>query len=85
PYTLIIHTAEPYPLLANDLSTFGIISAETAGVGEVTFGKDGCQGVDEYPATEAFNSGELAVGTGPYKFVEYVKSDRIVLELNENY
>lgn len=85
PYTLIIHTAEPYPLLANDLSTFGIISAETAGVGEVTFSPDGCEGVSEYPATEAFNQGEMAVGTGPYKFVEFVRGARIVLEANEDY
>ncbi len=35
--------------------------------------------------TEAFNSGEAAIGTGPYRFVEWVPGDRAVLEPNEDY
>ena len=35
--------------------------------------------------TEDYNSGKAAVGIGPYKFVEWVKGDRLVLEANPNY
>ena len=31
-------------------------------------------------AVDAFNSGTAAIGTGPYKFVEWVRGDRIVLD-----
>ena len=39
----------------------------------------------EKAATEDFNSGKSAAGTGPYKFVEWVPGDRIVLERSESY
>lgn len=68
-YTVQISTEEPYPLMANDVSTVNIVSNET-----------GCNG-----STEDFNSGKATAGTGPWKFVEYVPGDRIVLEANENY
>jgi len=35
--------------------------------------------------TADFNAGPAMVGTGPYKFVEWLPSDRIVLVKNENY
>ena len=34
--------------------------------------------------TADYNSGKARIGTGPFKFVEYVPGDRIVLERNEN-
>src|SRR5207237_7302683 len=36
-------------------------------------------------STEDFNSGKAAIGTGPYKVVTYVKSDRLELARNDNY
>lgn len=36
-------------------------------------------------STEDFNTGKASAGTGPYKFVEWVPGDRLVLERNEAY
>ena len=36
-------------------------------------------------ATSDFNSGEAAIGTGPYKYARYVPGERIVLTRNEEY
>jgi peptide/nickel transport system substrate-binding protein len=68
-YTLIIKTGAPYPLLANDLVTIPIIS----------------KNVGDKVTTDDFNSGKAAIGTGPYKFAEYVPNQRIVLKANYAY
>ncbi|WP_223423823.1 ABC transporter substrate-binding protein [Tateyamaria pelophila] len=68
-YTVHFKTAEPYPLMANDISTIRIISDEV-----------GCGA-----ATEDFNSGVAAVGTGPFKFVSYTPGASIVMERNDAY
>ncbi len=39
----------------------------------------------EKATTEDFNSGKATAGTGPYKFVEWVPGDRLVMERNEGY
>jgi peptide/nickel transport system substrate-binding protein len=39
----------------------------------------------EQSPTGDFNNGKAAVGTGPYKFVEYVPGDRIVAQRNDAY
>jgi peptide/nickel transport system substrate-binding protein len=85
PLTVVIKTAAPHPLLATELSTIAILSAKQNGAGAVTFDRQECKGVGTYPRTEAFNSGEAAVGTGPYRLVRYTKGDRIILERNESY
>lgn len=68
-YTVHIKTERPYPLMPNDMSTFSIVSRKHG----------------EGAKTEDYNSGKATIGTGAYKFVEYVPGDRIVLERNENY
>ena len=35
--------------------------------------------------TEAFDAGKAMVGTGPFRLVQWVKGERLVLERNENY
>ena len=85
PLTVVITTDKPYPLLATELSTIGILSAKANGAGAVTFDRQDCKGVGVYPKTEAFNSGEAAIGTGPFRLVRYTKGDRIILERNEAY
>ena len=68
-HTIHIKTEKPYPLMPNDMTTVKIISAK-AGTGA---------------STEDYNSGKATIGTGPYKFVEWVPGDRIILEANPNY
>ena len=68
-YTIRVKTAAPYPLMAADLSSVSIVSA----------------GVGEGVTTADFNSGKAAMGTGPYRFVEWVPGDRLVIERNDAY
>ncbi|HMK68497.1 MAG TPA: ABC transporter substrate-binding protein, partial [Stellaceae bacterium] len=35
--------------------------------------------------TEAFNAGKAVLGTGPFRLVEWVRGERLVLERNDNY
>jgi peptide/nickel transport system substrate-binding protein len=68
-HTILLHTDGPYPLLPNDLANIFIIPHE--------LGPD--------PATEDFNSGKNAIGTGPYRFVSYNPGDRIEMERSDDY
>ena len=68
-FTVRIKTETPYPLMPNDMSTFSIVSKKH-GAGA---------------GTEDYNSGKASVGTGAYKFVEWVPGDRIVLARNDDF
>jgi len=68
-HTVHIITERPYPLMPNDASTVHIISKKN-GMGA---------------KTADYNSGKAAIGTGPFKFKEYVPGDRIVLTRNDDY
>jgi peptide/nickel transport system substrate-binding protein len=69
PHTIRFRTRVPYPLLPSDLSQVFIIPH--------TLGPD--------PATEDFNGGKNAIGTGPFRFVSYKPGDRIEMERNDAY
>ncbi|HEX3347523.1 MAG TPA: ABC transporter substrate-binding protein [Acetobacteraceae bacterium] len=69
PHTVRMHTAGVYPLLPIDLSNVDIISHK----------------LGTSPATEDFNSGKDAIGTGPFRFVSYRAGDRVELERNDGY
>ncbi|MSP49136.1 MAG: ABC transporter substrate-binding protein [Alphaproteobacteria bacterium] len=69
PHLVHLTTAEPAPLLPWDISTFGIISKKHGAAA----------------ATEDYNSGKAAIGTGPYKLVSYSPNERIVLQRNDAY
>ena len=69
PYTLVFKTAVPHYLLPSDLASVYIIPKAVA----------------EKATTEDFNSGQAAIGTGPYKFAEYVPNNRIVMTANYGY
>ncbi len=68
-HTLLVKTAAPQPLVPNDLWTIAIVSKSA-----------GCEA-----KTEDYNAGKATIGTGPFKFVEYVPGDRIVMSANESY
>ncbi len=68
-HTVHIKTERPYPLMPNDMSTFSIVSRKHG----------------EGAKTPDYNSGKATIGTGAYKFVEFLPGDRIVLERNETY
>ena len=85
-HTLVITTDAPAPLLPNESSSWGILSASANGVtGAVTYKREGCEGIGTPPQSPDFNKPEVAVGTGPYKLVSYTRGDRIVLERNDGY
>ena len=68
-FTVHVTTEKPYPLMATDVARFAIVSKKHG----------------EGATTADYNSGKATIGTGPYKFVEYVPGDRIVLEANPDY
>lgn len=69
PHTVRLRTRTTYPLLPIDLSNVMMLDRQT----------------HENAATEDYNSGKVAFGTGPYRFVRYVPGDRIELERNDAY
>jgi peptide/nickel transport system substrate-binding protein len=67
PYTLRLKSATPYPQMPNDMSTVLIVSSKAAA----------------NATTDDFNTGKAAIGTGPFKFVRWLKGDRIELARND--
>ena len=68
-HTLVLKTENAAPLLPNEMSAILIISKKNG----------------EGATTETYNSGKAAIGTGPYKFVEYIPNQKIVLKANYGY
>ena len=69
PLTIRIHTKGPSPLLPGDLGSLAIVSKRAA----------------EGKTTSDFNNGSAAIGTGPYKFVEWQPANFLVLARNDAY
>ncbi|MBE0627652.1 MAG: ABC transporter substrate-binding protein [Burkholderiales bacterium] len=69
PWTLQLKTAAPYAMLPYDLNSIFIVSKKAAAGA----------------ATEDFNSGKAAIGTGPYKLVRFARGERIELARNGAY
>jgi peptide/nickel transport system substrate-binding protein len=65
-HTLVLKTATPFPLMPNYMGAVMIVPARIA----------------ETATTQQFNTLEAAIGTGPYRVVEYTRGQRIVLEAN---
>ena len=69
PLTVRFHTARPHPLLPTELASVAVISRHAG----------------EGAATEDYNSGRAAIGTGPYRMVAYRSGDRTELARNDGY
>ena len=69
PHTIIFKTATAHVLLPSDLASVMIVSRLNG----------------EKATTADYNSGKAAIGTGPYKFAEYVPNQRVVLKPNFAY
>lgn len=69
PLTLRIRTKGPAPTLLVDLEAISILSRKLA----------------EGKATSDYNAGRAAIGTGPYRFIEWQAGSRLVLERNPGY
>jgi peptide/nickel transport system substrate-binding protein len=68
-FTVRVKTDTPFPNLLRELAQIAIISRKVG---------DGVTPAD-------FNSGKAAIGTGPFKLVEWVQGDRLVLARNDSY
>ena len=71
PTTIRIRTREPNPLLPWDLAGPVILSRRVHGPNN--------------PATSEFNSGRLAIGTGPYRFASYTHNERLEVTRNPTF
>lgn len=69
PHTIRFTTATTYPLLPTDMVSVAIVPKAIA----------------EGAKTEDFNAGKAMIGTGPFRFQEYVSGDRIILTRNKDY
>ncbi|MBL8522863.1 MAG: ABC transporter substrate-binding protein [Betaproteobacteria bacterium] len=68
-HTLQMKTSAPTPMLPNDLANVFIVSASAA------------KGL----TTQDFNSGKAAIGTGPYKLVEWKNGEQLTVERFDKY
>ena len=69
PLTIRFRTETPYPLMPMDMSNLFILDRQT----------------HEGAATEDFNGGRVAIGTGPFRVVSHRNGDRIEFERNDAY
>ncbi len=69
PLTLRLHTAAPHPMLPIEMASVQIVSRHAG----------------EGAATEDYNNGRAAVGTGPYRLVTHRQGDRTEFVRNDAY
>ncbi len=68
-HTVVIETDQPDPILLNEILNVWIVSRKNG----------------ENATTADYNSGKAAIGTGPYREVEWVPGDHIMLERFDGY
>ncbi|MBP0617710.1 ABC transporter substrate-binding protein [Jiella mangrovi] len=84
---VVVKTASANPLLPTDMASLPIVSADALGAEKtVTYKPDGkCKGMGDVPQSPAFNSPDIAVGTGPYKLDSFVRGSKLVLTKFDGY
>lgn len=85
PLTIVFKTTNPMPLLPNNLSTLGTLSAETYGGQNVKWTANGCENLGTPPKSADFIEPAKSVGTGPYKLANYTRGQHVILERNDSY
>lgn len=81
--TIRIKTNGPLPLLASDLAQFSIVSKQSA---EAYLAANPSAGSDILAIdSAAFNSGALAIGTGPFKVTKWAPEETLHLVRNDAY
>lgn len=85
--TVIIKTEEPLPLMPAEMArSLPIIWSGIIPHGKLQFApKTGCGVTGPWPTVTDFNTGKMAIGTGPFVLKSYVKGTGIQLERNEGY
>ncbi|MCG8511858.1 MAG: ABC transporter substrate-binding protein [Rhodospirillales bacterium] len=85
-HTLKITTKAVEPLMGELLAQIMIVSDSIMDHGKITFDlANNCGVTGEWPGLNSFNNGEMTIGTGPFKLVEYVKGGGIELARNDDY
>ncbi len=69
PLTLHVHTPTPTPLLMEQIGLIYIVPAR----------------LGPSVGTQDFNSGQAAIGTGPYRFVSWTPNDRVVMRASDTW
>ncbi len=83
PTTLLLKTSEPVPLLPNNLAQVAILSLETV----EGFLEANPQAAEDPTLVDSslFNSGDLAIGRGPYRVVDWEPNSPLVLSAYQDY
>jgi peptide/nickel transport system substrate-binding protein len=68
-HTVVIETDQPHPTLLHNLVSIWIVSRKNGT--NATFGD--------------YNTGRAAIGTGPYRLIEWVPGDRMILQRYDGY
>jgi peptide/nickel transport system substrate-binding protein len=75
----------PDPAFLSNLAGVRIISANSAGAGDITFNLETRCGDIPAPAATDFDGGKMANGTGPYRLTRYSSGEQLTLEPNKDY
>ncbi|MCV6584995.1 MAG: ABC transporter substrate-binding protein [Marinibacterium sp.] len=86
-HTVRFEMKAPYPLWVQKMKFLSILSASGAELpdGPIQYDSEGDCGVTAYPTIAEFESGEAAIGTGPYKLARFDKSGEADLVRNDSY
>ena len=83
-HKIIIHKDGVAPRMLMFMPDISIVSDSIVGSPKIKYNEGKCDGFKNV-STEGFNTGKFAIGTGPYKFKEFVKNQSVTVVKNSNY